>query len=49
MPRTKTNHETQGPNTDRKGKSSKNKHKVVNKGPSLENLVYTPIQNEFLN
>ena len=47
MMRTKGNHDSSVPSTERKGKVSKQKHKVVAKGPSLENLVYTPCRNEF--
>ena len=49
MPRAKVNNESNYPNSERKVKAPKQKHKSVNKGPSIENLVYTPLRNDFTN
>ena len=46
IPRSKAAQDGAGAVSDRKGKSSKQKHKV-SKGPSLENLVYTPFREQF--
>ena len=45
MPRTRA-HESNVLSSDRKGKPSKSKPKVT-KGPSLENLVFTPCRAEY--